>query len=81
MEDNDRQRDKGGKFAEEVTLDSVKGVFEEAEIPVLTSNDVAERLDCSRATAYNKLESLTDEGELIKKKAGAKSSVYILWND
>lgn len=79
MEDNDRQRDKGGKFAEEVTMDSVKRVFEEAEIPVLTSTDVAGRLDCSRPTAYNKLESLTEEGELVKKKAGAKSSVYILW--
>lgn len=78
---DDRQRDDTGKYTEEITLDSVLTVFEEVEIPVLTSNDVADHLGCSRASAYNKLETLSEEEELIKKDVGAKGCVYILWDD
>jgi CTP-dependent riboflavin kinase len=78
---DDRQRDEGGKYTEEISLNDALAVFEEVEIPVLTSNDVADHLGCSRASAYNKLETLSDEGELIKKNVGAKGCVYILWDD
>jgi response regulator of citrate/malate metabolism len=72
-----RERDESGQYVEEVTLDRVLEVFEDAEVPVLTVNEVAERLDCSRSAAYNKLEALVDEVQLHKKKVGARAVVYI----
>jgi response regulator of citrate/malate metabolism len=73
----ERERDESGKYTEQVTLDSVLAVFEEAEIPVLTATEVAEELDCSRPSAYNKLEELVESGEIHKKKVGARAAVYI----
>lgn len=72
-----RERDEGGKYTEQVTLDSVLDVFDQADLPVLTASEVAEKLDCSRPSAYNKLEELVKRGELQKKKVGARAVVYI----
>jgi CTP-dependent riboflavin kinase len=77
---DERDRDDGGKYTEEIPLDSVLEIFEEVEIPVLTSKEVADALDCSRQAAYNKLEKLSDGDVLIKKKVGAKGAVYIQWD-
>jgi len=74
----ERERDESGQYTEQVTPDSVLSVFEKAEIPVLTASEVAEKLDCSRAAAYNKLETLVENGELHKKKVGARAVVYIM---
>ncbi|EMA30332.1 helix-turn-helix domain-containing protein [Haloarcula japonica] len=74
----ERERDDSGQYTEQVTLDSVTSVFENADLPVLTATEVAEELDCSRPSAYNKLENLVDRGELHKKKVGARAAVYIL---
>lgn len=76
-----RKRDEAGQYVEQVTHDSVKGVFEQAEIPVLTASEVADELDCSRPSAYNKLEDLVEQGELHKKKVGARAVVYIQLNE
>lgn len=73
----ERERDEEGKYTEQVTLDSVLTVFKEAEIPVLTANEVADKLGCSRPAAYNKLETLVEQGNLHKKKVGARAAVYI----
>lgn len=73
----ERERDEGGKYTEQVTLDSVLTIFKEAEIPVLTASEVAEGLGCSRPAAYNKLETLVEQGNLHKKKVGARAAVYI----
>ncbi|WP_049970448.1 HTH domain-containing protein [Haladaptatus cibarius] len=73
----ERERDEGGKYTEQVTLESVLSVFEDAEIPVLTATEIAEELGCSRPSAYNKLETLGEQGELHKKKVGARAVVYI----
>lgn len=73
----ERERDESGQYTEQVTLDSVMAVFENADLPVLTASEVAEELDCSRPSAYNKLEELVDRGELRKKKVGARAAVYI----
>lgn len=77
----DRERDESGKYAEQVTLDTVLEVFENAKVSVLTATEVSEELDCSRPSAYNKLEELVDQGELHKKKVGARAAVYIRLND
>jgi len=79
--DMPRERAESGKYVEEVTLESVLDVFNEAEIPVLTATEVAETLDCARPTAYNKLETLTEQGELHKKTVGARAVVYIRLDD
>ena len=76
-----QERGEGGKYTEQITLDSVLAVFESAEVPALTASEVAEELGCSRPSAYNKLESLTEQGELRKKKVGARAVVYIRLND
>lgn len=72
-----RERDEGGKYTEQVGLDDVLAVFEHAEIPVLTATEVAEELECSRPSAYNKLESLVERGDVHKKKVGARAAVYV----
>lgn len=77
---DERDRDDGGKYKQEIPLGTVLEIFEKVEIPVLTSKEVANALDCSRQAAYNKLEELSDEDILIKKKVGAKGAVYIQWN-
>ena len=72
-----RERDESGQYMEQVTLDSVLAVFENAEVPVLTASEVADELECSRPSAYNKLETLVEREELHKKKVGARAAVYI----
>lgn len=72
-----RERDKSGQYVEQVTPDSVLEVFNREEVPVLTASEVANELDCSRPSAYNKLEELVKRGELHKKKVGARAVVYI----
>jgi len=72
-----REHDEEGKFVEQVTVESVLSVFEDAEIPVLTATEVAEAVNCSRPAAYNKLETLVEQDRLHKKKVGARAVVYI----
>ncbi|QLG26866.1 helix-turn-helix transcriptional regulator [Halorarum halophilum] len=72
-----RKRDEGGRYTEQITLNSVLDVFKNAVVPVLTATEVAEALDCSRPSAYNKLEELTERGDLHKKTVGAAAVVYI----
>lgn len=75
--DVSRERDESGQYVEEVTPEQIVEVFRAAEVPVLTAREVAEQVDCSRSAAYNKLESLVEEGRLRKKKVGARAVVYI----
>lgn len=77
----ERERNKSGQYVEQVTLNAVLHVFEEADVPVLTASEVADELDCSRPAAYNKLEKLVEQGELQKKKVGARAVVYIRLNE
>ncbi|WP_050032005.1 helix-turn-helix domain-containing protein [Halorubrum halophilum] len=72
-----KERDDSGQYTEQITLDSVMSVFDRVEVPVLTANEVADELDCSRPSAYNKLEVLVEQGEIHKKKVGARAVVYI----
>jgi response regulator of citrate/malate metabolism len=73
----ERERDDSGKYTEQITPDAVLEVFQKADIPVLTASEVAEELNCSRPSAYNKLEELVDRDEIQKKKVGARAVVYI----
>jgi response regulator of citrate/malate metabolism len=76
-----RERDEDGQYIEQITVESVLSVFESAEIPVLTATEVAEAVNCSRPSAYNKLEQLKKQGKLHKKKVGGRAVVYIRLDD
>jgi len=77
----DRERDDSGQYAEQITSEDVLSVFQNAELPVLTATEVSETLDCSRPSAYNKLEDFVEQEELYKKKVGARAAVYILLDE
>lgn len=53
-------------------------VFDESDAPTAprTTTEVAESLDCTRRTAYNRLERLADRGEIETKKVGARGRVW-----
>jgi PAS domain S-box-containing protein len=53
-------------------------IFETTEWPgePLTAPDVAESLDCQRRTAYERLRTLEERGELLTKKVGSRGRVW-----
>lgn len=53
-------------------------MFEERSDPAepLSAPEIAEALNCSRKTAYNKLITLCERGRLESKKVGARSRVW-----
>ena len=59
-------------------LAEARGVFERADPPgtPFTTSEVAESLDCGRRTAYGRLTTLVDRGELETKKVGARGRVW-----
>ncbi len=61
---------------EEVTPERIVEVFEAAEVPVLTTREIADEVDCSCSAAYNKLEALVEDGWLRKKTAGARGGLH-----
>lgn len=69
-----------GGPAARVTLEDVLDVFHERDDPAepLTAPEVAERLNCSRRTALDKLHELADRGDVASKKVGGRSVVWWL---
>jgi PAS domain S-box-containing protein len=61
-----------------IPLETVRNAFRGREDPrePLTAADVAHALDCSRRTAYAKLQRLVDRGDLATKKVGARGRVW-----
>ncbi|MFC7080700.1 PAS domain S-box protein [Halorussus caseinilyticus] len=53
-------------------------VFDGSDAPATpyTTNEVADALDCSRRTAYNRLERLVERDDLETKKVGARGRVW-----
>ena len=62
----------------EFELEDVTAVFEAREdyAEPLTASEVAERLDCSRRTALNKLHELEAGTDITSKKVGGRSRVW-----
>lgn len=73
-DDRDRPRD-DGRYAEAVTLDDVLGLFVDYE--PRTASEVGEELGIVRRTAYNKLQTLAERGDLERKKVGRRA--VVLW--
>ncbi len=61
-------------------LSDTLAVFDRADAPSTphTTSEVADELDCTRRTAYNRLERLADRGDLETKKVGARGRVWWL---
>ena len=62
-------------------LDATLDAFDRTGAPAepLTTAEVAEAVDCSRRTAYNRLERLADRGAIDTKKVGARGRIW--WRD
>lgn len=53
-------------------------MFRESSDPVFSASECAQRWDMSTQGARNRLEKLTNEGVLTKKKPGSRTAVYWL---
>jgi Fic family protein len=53
--------------------------FAEADEPVLTAVEIADRFDVTRAAANERLKALLAEGELHRKTVGSRAVVW--WCD
>ena len=67
-----REHGDGGEYVETVTLDDVRGVFDDVQGPVVLSADVSDALGCSRETARRKLAALYDRGEIDRRKVSRR---------
>ncbi|MFW6385184.1 MAG: bacterio-opsin activator domain-containing protein [Halodesulfurarchaeum sp.] len=69
--------------AGEISADDIYDVFEQLTDPTepLSTSEIANPLDCSRRTAYSKLEELAEEGWLRTKTVGANARVWWLSTD
>ncbi len=61
-----------GRFTERISLEDVLGVFDHVKGPVVTSSDVADRLDCSGETARRKLRELAETGRVESRKTAGR---------
>ena len=66
-------RDEGGEFGEKVTQQDILLVFETVNEPFLTTAEVAEHLPISKKATYQRLNQMHEEGDVGKKKTGARS--------
>ncbi|WP_255150255.1 helix-turn-helix domain-containing protein [Halorarius halobius] len=74
MDEDDRERTEGGRYAEQVRPEDVLAVFSDHE--PRTTTEVAETLDVARRTALNKLDELVERGDLRRKKVGGRAVVF-----
>ena len=69
-----RERGEGGRYQETVSVDAVLDLFTDTE--PRTTSEVAAALDVAQKTAYNKLQALTERGDIRKKKIGGLAVVW-----
>ena len=60
---------------QQVTPDDALAVLDDLDLPFLTSKLVAQQLDCSGQTARNRLNSLTNQGDLTRVDLGQRQAV------
>ena len=59
-----------------VSDDDILDVFRQASDPVLTTAEVADRVDIGHRGTYDRLQKLADEGVLEMKKVGDSGAVW-----
>jgi hypothetical protein len=62
----------------EAIYEETLAVFDEQASPFepLTTPEIADALDCGRRTAYHRLDTLVDRGEVVTKKVGSGARVW-----
>jgi len=72
----ERPRDESGKFEETVTEQDILKVFDRADEPVLTANDIADALPIGRDAVYRRLRDMHDKGLIGRKETGARAVAW-----
>lgn len=72
----DVQHGEGGKFVDKYDDDDVLQALIEAHPEPLTNQEVADRIDCSKTTAHNRLHELENDDQIRTKKPGANARVW-----
>lgn len=67
-----RERAETGEYVETVTTDRVLGVFSAVEGPIVTTADVADRLECTTEAARRKLNDLHTAGTVGRRKTAGR---------
>ena len=68
------ERDDRGRYTEKVPLDDVRAFFERSEPH--TAGEIADELGITNRAALNKLDTLHEQGEIERKKVGARAVVW-----
>ena len=68
------ERDDQGRYTGKVSLDDVRAFFERSE--PRTASEIADGLGISNRAALNKLDELHEQGEIQRKKVGARAVVW-----
>ena len=61
-----------------ISDEEILAIFRDSEDPVLSTGEVTERIPLKRRATYNRLQSLTDEGQLKSKQIGGQNTVWWL---
>ena len=64
----DRPRDDRSRFTEEYSDDDFLEAVANREMP--TTSEIAEIVGCSQPTAYQRLQALCEDAEVVKRKVG-----------
>lgn len=72
----ERERDEGGKFKDEVTEQDILKVLNSADTPVLTASDIADELPVGDKAIYLRLRDMHDRGLVGRKEIGARAVAW-----
>jgi len=70
---NNRTREEGGRFAEEISEQGILKLFDRIGEPFLTAPEIAEEFDVTRQAVTYRLKKMQQAGLVDRKKAGANS--------
>lgn len=69
------ERDESGRFESKLGNEDIMSYFAEGR-PFHTAQEVADRFDVDRSTAYRRLSQLEDDGHLEKVSLGSRTVVW-----
>lgn len=61
-----------------VSDEQILKLFRNSPDPVLTASEIADQVDLTRRNVLDRLKDLEDEGFLVSKKVGSRSTVWWL---
>jgi len=73
---SEQQREDSGEFSEKVTDQDVLKVFDAEDAPVLTANELGEKLSVSRSAMTHRLNRMREEGLVDRKQTGARAVAW-----